>query len=47
MYIIFGCGATGNAVIDALNKAGRDILIIDKDESALSSWKEKDGLYFL
>ncbi len=41
MYIIFGCGATGNAVIDALNKAGRDILIIDKDESALSSWKEK------
>ncbi len=29
MYIIFGCGATGNAVVDALNKAGKDILIID------------------
>jgi len=42
MYIIFGCGATGNAVVDALNKAGKDILIIDKDESALSSWSEKN-----
>ncbi|MGR3304064.1 MAG: NAD-binding protein [Candidatus Scalindua sp.] len=42
MYIIFGCGATGNAVVDALNKAGKDILIIDKDESALSSWREKN-----
>lgn len=42
MYIIFGCGATGNAVVDALNKAGKDILIIDKDENALSSWREKN-----
>jgi nanoRNase/pAp phosphatase (c-di-AMP/oligoRNAs hydrolase) len=42
MYIIFGCGATGNAVVDALNKAGKDILIIDKDESALSSWSKKN-----
>ena len=42
MYIIFGCGATGNAVVDALNKAGKDVLIIDKDESALSSWNEKN-----
>ena len=41
MYIIFGCGATGNAVVDALNKAGKDILIIDKDENALSSWRAK------
>ena len=41
MYIIFGCGETGNAVVDALNKAGKDILIIDKDEEALSSWREK------
>jgi nanoRNase/pAp phosphatase (c-di-AMP/oligoRNAs hydrolase) len=41
MYIIFGCGATGNAVIEALNKAGKDILIIDKDENSLSSWREK------
>jgi len=41
MYIIFGCGATGNAVVDALNKAGKDILIIDKDENALSPWREK------
>jgi nanoRNase/pAp phosphatase (c-di-AMP/oligoRNAs hydrolase) len=42
MYIIFGCGATGNAVVDALNKAGKDILIIDKDENALSSWRERN-----
>ena len=42
MYIIFGCGATGNAVVDALSKAGKDVLIIDKDENALSSWKEKN-----
>lgn len=41
MYIIFGCGATGNAVVDVLNKAGKDILIIDKDENALSSWRER------
>lgn len=41
MYIIFGCGATGNVVVDALNKAGKDILIIDKDENALSSWRER------
>ena len=40
MYIIFGCGVTGNAVVDALNNAGREVLIVDKDESALSSWKE-------
>jgi len=41
MYIIFGCGVTGNAVVDALNNAGREILIVDKDENALSSWKEQ------
>jgi len=40
MYIIFGCGVTGNAVVDALNNAGREVLIVDKDESALSSWKK-------
>jgi nanoRNase/pAp phosphatase (c-di-AMP/oligoRNAs hydrolase) len=42
MYIIFGCGTTGNAVVDALNEAGKDILIIDKDESSLSLWREKN-----
>ncbi len=41
MYIIFGCGVTGNAVVDALNNAGRDILIVDKDEKVLSSWKKQ------
>ncbi len=41
MYIIFGCGVTGNAVVDALNNAGREVLIVDKDENALSTWKEQ------
>ncbi len=41
MYIIFGCGVTGNAVVDALNNAGREVLIVDKNEKALSSWKEE------
>jgi nanoRNase/pAp phosphatase (c-di-AMP/oligoRNAs hydrolase) len=41
MYIIFGCGVTGNAVINALNNAGKEVLIVDKDEKALSSWKEQ------
>lgn len=41
MYVIFGCGATGNAVVDALNKTGKDVFIIDKDEKALSSWRER------
>ena len=41
MYIIFGCGVTGNAVADALSKSGKEILIVDRDEDALSSWREK------
>jgi nanoRNase/pAp phosphatase (c-di-AMP/oligoRNAs hydrolase) len=41
MYIIFGCGVTGNAVVDALNNTGREVLIVDKDENALASWKER------
>ncbi len=42
MYIIFGCGATGNAVVDTLNKAGKEILIVDKDEAAISPWRKKN-----
>ncbi len=42
MYIIFGCGVTGNAVADALSKSGKEILIVDRDENALSSWREKN-----
>ncbi len=36
MYIVFGCGSTGNTVVDALDKAGKEMLIVDKDEKALS-----------
>ncbi len=40
MYIVFGCGSTGNAVVNGLNKAGKELLIVDKNEKALSPWKE-------
>ncbi len=39
MYIVFGCGSIGNAVVDNLNKAGKEVLVIDKDEKVLSTWK--------
>lgn len=39
MYIVFGCGPTGNAVVDSLNKAGKELLVVDKDDKALSTWK--------
>ncbi|ODS32720.1 MAG: putative phosphoesterase [Candidatus Scalindua rubra] len=41
MYVIFGCGATGNEVVNALNKAGKEILIVDKNEETVSSWREQ------
>ena len=41
MYIIFGCGVTGNAVVNTLNNTGKEVLIVDRDEKALSSWKEQ------
>ena len=41
MYIIFGCGVTGNAVVNALNNTGREVLIVDKNEKALATWKEQ------
>jgi nanoRNase/pAp phosphatase (c-di-AMP/oligoRNAs hydrolase) len=41
MYVIFGCGSAGNIVVDALNKAGKEVLIVDKNEKALSPWKEQ------
>lgn len=46
MYIIFGCGVTGNAVANALINTGKEILIVDKDENTLSSWK-KQGINVL
>ncbi len=41
MYVIFGCGSTGNTVVDALNKAGKEILIVDKNEKTLLQWEEQ------
>ena len=41
MYIVFGCGSTGNTVVSALNKAGKEVLIVDKNEKALSTWKKQ------
>ncbi len=41
MYIVFGCGSTGNTVVSALNKAGKEVLVVDKDEKTLSPWKKQ------
>lgn len=41
MYVIFGCGSAGNIVVEALNKAGKEVLIVDKNEKTLSPWKEQ------
>jgi len=41
MYVIFGCGSAGNTVVEALNKAGKEVLIVDKNEKTLSPWKEQ------
>ncbi|GAX60768.1 exopolyphosphatase-related proteins [Candidatus Scalindua japonica] len=41
MYIIFGCGVTGSAVVDSLHKSGKKLLIVDKDENALAPWREQ------
>jgi nanoRNase/pAp phosphatase (c-di-AMP/oligoRNAs hydrolase) len=41
MYIVFGCGSTGNTVVSALNKAGKEVLVVDKNEKTLSPWKKQ------
>ncbi len=41
MYIVFGCGSTGNTVVSALNKAGKEVLVVDKNEKTLSTWKKQ------
>ncbi len=39
MYIIFGCGSTGNAVTDTLTKMEKEVLVVDRDKSVLSKWQ--------
>jgi Trk K+ transport system NAD-binding subunit len=40
MYIIFGCGSTGNAVTEILTKMEKEVLVVDRDESVLSKWRD-------
>ncbi|MCP5006945.1 MAG: potassium transporter TrkA [Planctomycetes bacterium] len=40
MYIIFGCGSTGNAVIESLVKIENEVLVVDRDETVLSKWHD-------
>ncbi|MDR4496904.1 MAG: DHH family phosphoesterase [Candidatus Scalindua sp.] len=41
MYIVFGCGSTGNAVIETLTKAEKEVVVVDRDEAVLSKWKDQ------
>lgn len=40
-YIVFGCSSDGNVVIEALHKAGKELLIVDKSEKSLARWKDQ------
>jgi nanoRNase/pAp phosphatase (c-di-AMP/oligoRNAs hydrolase) len=42
MYIILGSGIVSSSVATSLSQAGKDVLVIDKNEKALDSLKELD-----
>lgn len=41
-YAILGCGSVGHAVADDLVEHGKDVLIIDKDESRVETLRDQD-----
>jgi len=41
-YAILGCGSVGHAVADELVERGRDVLILDKDESRVEALRDQD-----
>ena len=41
-YAILGCGSVGYAVAEELVEEGRDVLILDKDESRVESLRDQD-----
>ncbi|MFB6126957.1 MAG: DHH family phosphoesterase [Halolamina sp.] len=41
-YAILGCGSVGHAVAEALAEEGKDVLILDKDESRVEALRDQD-----
>lgn len=41
-YAILGCGSVGHLVADDLTEQGKDVLIIDKDESRVEALRDQD-----
>lgn len=41
-YAILGCGSVGHAVADELVERGRDVLILDKDETRVEALRDQD-----
>ncbi|WP_224449637.1 DHH family phosphoesterase [Haloprofundus salilacus] len=41
-YAILGCGSVGHAVADELVAGGKDVLILDKDESRVEALRDQD-----
>jgi nanoRNase/pAp phosphatase (c-di-AMP/oligoRNAs hydrolase) len=41
-YAILGCGSVGHAVAEDLVEEGKDVLILDKDESRVESLRDQD-----
>jgi nanoRNase/pAp phosphatase (c-di-AMP/oligoRNAs hydrolase) len=41
-YAILGCGSVGHAVAEELTAEGKDVLIVDKDESRVGALRDQD-----
>jgi nanoRNase/pAp phosphatase (c-di-AMP/oligoRNAs hydrolase) len=41
-YAILGCGSVGHAVAEELAESGKDVLILDKDESRVEALRDQD-----
>src|SRR6056297_535928 len=41
-YAILGCGSVGHAVAEDLAEEGKDVLILDKDESRVEALRDQD-----
>ncbi|OYR89191.1 hypothetical protein DJ72_00500, partial [Halorubrum distributum] len=41
-YAILGCGSVGHAVAEELTERGKDVLILDRDESRVEALRDQD-----
>lgn len=41
-YAILGCGSVGHAVAEDLTGRGKDVLILDRDESRVEALRDQD-----